>query len=154
MAIVYVGIGSNLGDRERNCLRAIDLMEERSLKVSRRSRTYETEPWGVKDQPRFINMAVSVETALEPRKVLGLLKDVEKLMGRQETVRYGSRVIDLDILLYDSLVVKEPGLEIPHPLMHERDFVLVPLAEIAPEAVHPVIGKTIRELRDKLKHDC
>ncbi len=151
MAIVYVGIGSNLGDRERNCLRAIELMEERSLKVNRRSRTYETEPWGVKDQPRFINMAVSVETALDPRKLLGLLKDVEKLMGREETGRYGPRIIDLDILLYDSLVVKEPGLEIPHPLMHEREFVLVPLADITPDTVHPVLKKTIRELRNGLK---
>ncbi len=151
MAIVYVGIGSNLGDRERNCLRAIELMEERSLKVNRRSRMYETEPWGVKDQPRFINMAVSVETALDPRKLLGLLKDVEKLMGREETGRYGPRIIDLDILLYDSLVVKEPGLEIPHPLMHEREFVLVPLADITPDTVHPVLKKTIRELRNGLK---
>jgi 2-amino-4-hydroxy-6-hydroxymethyldihydropteridine diphosphokinase len=153
MATVYIGIGSNLGDREGNCLRAIELMEERGLEVKGRSRTYETEPWGVKDQPRFINMAVSVETELAPQKLLSLLKEIEKLLGRTETVRYGPRTIDLDILLYDTLVVKEGDMEIPHPLMHERDFVLVPLAEIAPEAVHPVMGKTIRELRDGLKHD-
>jgi 2-amino-4-hydroxy-6-hydroxymethyldihydropteridine diphosphokinase len=153
MATVYIGIGSNLGDRRGNCLRAIELMEERGLEVKGRSRTYETEPWGVEDQPRFINMAVSVETDLSPQKLLSLLKETEKLLGRTETVRYGPRTIDLDILLYDTLVVKEGGLEIPHPLMHERDFVLAPLAEIAPEAVHPVMGKTIRELRDGLKHD-
>lgn len=153
MATVYIGIGSNLGDREGNCLGAIELMEERGLMVRERSRMYETEPWGVKDQPRFINMAISAETALDPVRLLELLKDVEKLMGREKTVRYGSRTIDLDILLYNSLIVKEPGLEIPHPLMHERDFVLDPLAEIAPDALHPVMGKTIRELRDALKHE-
>jgi 2-amino-4-hydroxy-6-hydroxymethyldihydropteridine diphosphokinase len=151
MATVYIGIGSNLGDREGNCTKAIELIEEAGIRVTGRSSMLETEPWGVEDQPRFINMAVSAETSLSPRELLSLLKDTELRMGRQKTVRYGPRIMDMDILLYDSQVVREPGLEVPHPLMHERDFVLVPLSEIAPDVVHPVIKKTIRELLEELR---
>ncbi len=150
MARVHIGVGSNLGDRQGNCLRAIRLIEEGGLRVVRRSSMYETEPWGVKDQPMFINMALEAETDLGARDLLALLKDIEKRMGRAGTERYGPRVIDLDILLFGSLVLKEGGLQIPHPRMHEREFVLGPLAEIAPNEVHPVLRRTVGELRDAL----
>lgn len=146
MSTVYIGIGSNLGDRQGNCLRAVKLLSEDGLIIRKQSSLYETEPWGLKDQPGFINMAIEAETGLEPLKLLELLKNIEKQMGRNESVRWGPRVIDLDILFYNDLVMDTPEFRIPHPLMHERDFVLRPLAEIAPEKEHPVLKKTVREL--------
>ena len=107
---------------------------------------YETEPWGVKDQPRFVNMVIEGETGLTPARLLEVLKMTEDEVGRVETYRWGPRMIDLDMLLYDDLVMNTPELTIPHPRMHERDFVLRPLAEIAPDKIHPVLKKTVREL--------
>lgn len=146
MAVAYIGIGSNLGDRKNNCQKAVELLGEYGVKAIKTSSMYETEPWGVKDQPEFINMAVEAETSLAPRGLLNALKGIEKRMGRAPSEKYGPRVIDLDILLYGDVVVEEHGLKIPHPHMHERDFVLRPLMEIAPEVVHPVSGKRITEL--------
>ncbi len=146
MPIAYIGIGSNLGSREDNCERAIELIAENSIKILKRSSMIETEPWGVKDQPKFINMALEVETKKSPQDLFFILKDIEKAMGRTETEHWGPRIIDLDILFYDDLILKTPELEIPHPFIQERDFVLKPLCEIAPEKIHPVLGKTVREL--------
>lgn len=146
MPIVYIGIGSNLGDREENCLRAVKLLNEAGIVIRKRSSLYETEPWGVKDQPRFINMAIEVKTEITPLKLLELLKQIESQMGREDSVRWGPRIIDLDMLFYDDLVMDTPDLKIPHPLLHKRDFVLKPLSEIASEKVHPVLGKTVKEL--------
>jgi 2-amino-4-hydroxy-6-hydroxymethyldihydropteridine diphosphokinase len=153
MARVYIAIGSNMGERKANCLQAVGFLPEYGIVPHKRSSIYETEPWGVREQPVFMNMALEAETGLGPRELLEALKDIEKRMGREETVRWGPRVVDLDILLYGGLVLKEHDLEIPHPLMHERDFVLKPLSEIAPDAVHPVLEKTVRELYATLKGD-
>jgi len=132
---VFIGIGSNLGRREENCERAIALMNEAGVRVTDRSSKYETEPWGVKDQPPFINMAVRAETELDPSALLRVLKGIEKTMGRKPAVRWGPRVIDLDILIYDDISWDTPELKIPHPLMLEREFVMEPLVEIAPALV-------------------
>lgn len=146
MAIAYISIGSNLGDREENCRQAIKLIEKNGIVVRKQSRMYETEPWGVKDQPKFINMAIEAETDKKPEELLRVLEEIEKEIGRTETVKWGPRVIDLDILFYDDLILKIPGLEIPHPLLHKREFVLKPLCEIAPDKKHPVTGKTVKEM--------
>jgi 2-amino-4-hydroxy-6-hydroxymethyldihydropteridine diphosphokinase len=146
MAIVHIGIGSNLGDRHENCREAVRQLGLRGVKVVKQSSMIETEPWGVADQPCFINMAVEAETDLAPERLFAVLKDIEAAMGRTAAVRWGPRVIDLDILFYDEMVLETEELKIPHPLLHERDFVLLPLVEIAPEKVHPVLGKTIRDL--------
>ena len=151
MSIAYISIGSNLGDREENCRQAIKLIEKNGIAVRKQSRMHETEPWGIKDQPKFINMAIEVETDKEPEELLRVLKEIEKEIGRKETTKWGPRVIDLDILFYDDLILKIPGIEIPHPLLHEREFILKPLSEIAPDKKHPVTGKTVKEMLENLK---
>ena len=152
MATAYIGIGSNLGNRQENCLRAIELLEKEGIVIKKRSSMHETEPWGVKDQPRFINMAIEIETGLKPEELLRTLKNVERELGREESFKWGPRSIDLDILLFDDLILKEDDLEIPHPLMHERDFVLKPLCEIAPDRIHPVLKKKICDLVQELEN--
>ncbi len=151
MASVYLGIGSNLGQRENNCRKAIEHLTDAGVKVKKQSKPVETKPWGVEDQPAFINMAAMAETSLEPLELLSELKAIEKAMGRDmEAGRWAPRLIDLDILLYDDIVLETPELIIPHPLMHERAFVLAPLAEIAPYMMHPVLNKTVSQLLGEL----
>jgi 2-amino-4-hydroxy-6-hydroxymethyldihydropteridine diphosphokinase len=127
-------------------LRAVEILEKRGIKVQKQSSLYETEPWGVTDQPRFINMVVKIETTLKPNGLLRLLKDIEREIGRQESFHWGPRIIDLDILLFDSIVLNEENLQIPHPYLHEREFVLRPLNEIAPDVVHPVFHMSVAKL--------
>ncbi len=146
MATVYLGLGSNLGEREHNLRKSIELLEQRGITVRKRSALFETKPWGVSNQPSFLNMALEVETSLAPRDLLIVLKSIETGMGRGEGVRWGPRIIDLDILLYNHIILDEDALKIPHPYMHEREFVLRPLSDIAPDVVHPLLKMSIREL--------
>ncbi|MEN8263333.1 MAG: 2-amino-4-hydroxy-6-hydroxymethyldihydropteridine diphosphokinase [Nitrospirota bacterium] len=150
MPIVFIGIGSNLGKREKNCEDAICLLEKNSLEITERSSMIETEPWGITEQPKFINMAIKAKTDLGPGELLKLFKKIESETGRQPGTRWGPRAIDLDILFYDDLIFKSAELEIPHPGIAEREFVLKPLAEIAPDRVHPVLKKSISELLDNI----
>jgi len=148
----YIGLGSNLGDRYANIALAIDKMRLiPATRVVEQSTDYLTAPVGPQDQPHFVNSAVKITTDQSPRELLDALKAIEKSMGREETYRWGPRVIDLDILLYDNVVIDEEGLRIPHPEMHLREFVLEPLCEIAPEAYHPVLKKTVREMLHDLR---
>jgi len=153
MPIAYIGIGSNLGNREENCEKAIALLIKEGMEVFKRSSFYETEPWGLKDQPEFINMALEIKTKNTPLELLDILKKIETTLGRMKDERWGPRIIDLDILFYDDLILKTHGLEIPHPLIQDRGFVLKPLSEIAPEKMHPVLKKSVKALLLELMQD-
>ena len=151
MPEAYIGVGSNIGDSQRNCKDAISLLTEFGIKIIKASSFYKTRPWRVADQPDFTNCAVSVETDLDPHELLRALKSIEQTIGRTETFRWGPRVIDLDILIYNYLILDDPDLVIPHRHMHERGFVLMPLAEIAPDLRHPAMGISIVELLERLE---
>jgi 2-amino-4-hydroxy-6-hydroxymethyldihydropteridine diphosphokinase len=146
---IFLGLGTNLGDREAN-LRTAKGKLSSQVKIVKESPIYVTPPWGYEDQPDFLNQVIQVTTRLEPTQLLDYLKGIEDDMGRKATFRYGPRLIDLDILFYGQRVIREESLQIPHPRLHERAFVLVPLHDIAPDFVHPVLRETIRDLLSKV----
>lgn len=152
MNMVYIALGTNLGDRLANLRDAINALAP-DVRVLRESTIYETPPWGYVSQPSFLNMVIEAETSLRPRALLDYLKKREEELGRVKNFRYGPRQIDLDILFYDNLVFEDERLEIPHPRLHERAFVLVPLSDLVPDLVHPVLGKDIKSLLSILDRD-
>ena len=142
---VYLALGSNLGNRLANIKNAISNFTPQ-LDVKKKSPVYETPPWGYADQPAFLNQVVMAETYLEPDDLLDHLKRLEVVLGREPTFQNGPRLIDIDILFYDDVVIDSPPLQIPHPRLHQRGFVLVPLHDIAPELVHPTLRKSVGEM--------
>ncbi|MFC1943805.1 2-amino-4-hydroxy-6-hydroxymethyldihydropteridine diphosphokinase [Chloroflexota bacterium] len=142
---VYLGLGSNMGNRQGNLDQALDILSQR-LRVGQVSSIYDTEPVGNVNQPRFLNLVCQVYTRLAPTGLLALAKGIESKLGRAPRTSNAPRPIDIDILFYGDQVMETPELAIPHPRLAERAFVLIPMAEIAPDLVHPVSGKTIREL--------
>lgn len=149
MAKVFLGLGTNLGNKEENLRTAVRWIEEKIGKCLSLSSFYETAPWGFESENQFLNAAACVETSLTPEEVLRTTQIIERELGRQkksEAGVYTDRPIDIDILLYDGQILQTDGLTIPHPLMHERNFVMKPLAEIAPDVIHPVLQRTMKEI--------
>jgi 2-amino-4-hydroxy-6-hydroxymethyldihydropteridine diphosphokinase len=146
LKLVYIALGSNLGDRAENLRLARLQIDAADMRVLRASSVYETAPRDVENQPWFLNQVIECETDLFPRQLLGRLQKIERAMGRKRTIAKGPREIDLDILLFGNAVVKAPELEVPHPRMMERRFVLEPLAELVPEKKHPGTRRTMREM--------
>lgn len=152
MAIAYLGLGTNIGNKRRNMITAAALLAERVGDVLALSGFYETEPWGFESENIFLNAAVKLKTSFPPLELLQITQQIEKELGRAEKSNgvYHDRIIDIDILLYDDEVLQIPGLTLPHPLMHERKFVMDPLSEIAPFVVHPVLKERIIDLKERL----
>lgn len=146
MPITYLLLGSNLGKRDQNLETALKHIHERIGTVTKKSRIYQTEPWGERDQEDFLNQALEVDTKLKPKKILEKIAEIERLMDREETYKWGPREIDIDILTYGDEMISEMDLTIPHPFLHERRFTLIPLSELAPDLFHPIMGATILDL--------
>ena len=154
MPEVYLILGSNIGDRKNYLEQAISMINEAIGKIQAKSSLYETVPWGFDDKNNFLNQVIKVETSLQPENLLKEILQIEKIIGRIRTgEKYSSRVIDIDILFYEKKIIHSENLVIPHPLMHERKFVLVPLAEISGQFIHPVFNKTIQILLNECKDE-
>ncbi len=150
----YVGLGSNIGEKVRECEKAItEILKGDRHRLLAKSSLYRTEPVGYASQDWFVNGAIKIETSFQPHGLLRFLKDVETRLGRTEMFRWGPRLIDLDILFFGQEEIQSEELQIPHPLLHRRKFVLVPLVEIDRTLIHPVLKKTVRQLLEDLKED-
>lgn len=148
---VYIALGTNIGNREKNLQTAL-LELGKNCKIIKKSSIYETEPVGFKDQDDFLNMVIEAETELQPTELIINLQEIEHRMGRVKEILDGPRIIDLDILFYDSQLIDTPNLKIPHPRLHKRNFVLKPLMEIAADFIHPKLKKSVQQLFKELKN--
>ncbi|MHB1154434.1 MAG: 2-amino-4-hydroxy-6-hydroxymethyldihydropteridine diphosphokinase [Eubacteriales bacterium] len=152
--MVYIGLGSNLGDRQKHITKAIEMLKNtQGITVKTVSPIYETTPVGYSEQPDFLNCVVEIITSLSPYELLDACIFIENELGRKRTMKWGPRTIDLDILFYGELLVASDRLTIPHPLLHERGFVLLPLSDIAPDMLHPKLNVSIKALCEKLNYD-
>ena len=151
---VFIGVGSNIGNAKKNCQRGINALKRKTeIDIVQCSLFYQTKPVGGLEQPLFVNCVAEIKTALLPINLLLYLKELETKMGRVKTAKWGARVIDLDILFFDNLIIDTTNLKIPHSLCHKRRFVLEPMGEIAPDLIHPVLNKSIRELKKFIASD-
>ena len=151
---IFLGLGSNQGDRELNLKNSIKLLNSKAGKVLNISRIYESEPWGVKNQNYFLNQVIEIETHIDPIDLLNICKNIEYDMGRNPEIRWGKRVIDIDILYYQSRVINQKKLIIPHKLMHERKFVMIPLNDLNENHLHPILNITNKEILNNCIDSC
>lgn len=142
----FLSLGTNMGDKKNNLRKAIDMIAKQAGTIDKMSSVYKTAPWGVTDQPEFYNMVVSIWSEMTAQELLLTILKIENKQGRIRKRKMGERIIDIDILLFENKIIDEQDLKVPHPYMHQRNFVLVPLHEIAPQIVHPVFNKTIEQL--------
>ncbi len=147
MERIYLLLGTNLGKLKENLMNAIEELSKSGIKILKKSKIYKTKPWGKKNQPDFLNMAVEAETNLTPEKLLQTIKEIEKKLKREKTEKWGPRIIDIDILFYGNRIVNEPELKIPHPYFFERNFAIIPMADIAPDFIPPAQNKSIKEVK-------